>query len=76
MFMVRRWPEADRPDGRPYPHYIATLQHYPLSVPGHVKQGEWNLYAINPYYIITLDFASCHCEAGEAGRGNLEPPKS
>ena len=49
MFMVRRWPEANRPNGRPYPHYIATLQAYPPSVPAFVKEGEWNLYAINPY---------------------------
>lgn len=50
MFMVRRWPTSSDPDSsRPYPHYIATLQHYPPSVPEHVKEGEWNLYAINPY---------------------------
>ena len=49
MFMVKRWPENDRPEGRPYPHYIATLLSYPNTVPDFVKQGEWNLYAINPY---------------------------
>jgi hypothetical protein len=27
------------------------------------------------YYTVTFDFASCRCEAGEAGRGNLEHPK-
>ena len=46
MFMVKRWPD---PDAIPYPHYIATLQEYPPSVPDHVKEGEWNLFAINPY---------------------------
>jgi prepilin-type N-terminal cleavage/methylation domain-containing protein len=46
MFMVWRWPD---PDAIPYPHYIATLQTYPPSVPDFVKEGEWNLFAINPY---------------------------
>lgn len=49
MFMVKRWPTSELPDGLPYPHYIATLQDYPNSVPAFVKQGEWNLFAINPY---------------------------
>lgn len=49
MFMVKRWPTGQLPQGLPYPHYIATLQHYPPTIPDHVKQGEWNLFAINPY---------------------------
>jgi len=49
MFMVRRWPTPAIPQGLPYPHYMATLQEYHNSVPEYVKQGEWNLFAINPY---------------------------
>jgi prepilin-type N-terminal cleavage/methylation domain-containing protein len=46
MFMVKRWPD---PGALPYPHYMSTLQDYPASVPAYVKEGEWNLFAINPY---------------------------
>jgi len=28
-------------------------------------------YGLYPYYSMTFDYVSCHCEACKAGRGNL-----